>query len=184
MVRYYTTADSTTASNYYDWDHLSTATGTSSTSIPSWQSYTFISNPYSREQEINCEQRHRENQELLEQHKAEAGAKEKAREKARVLLLEYLDDKNKQRYLDNKPLEIASRLFGGVRYYIPIAYGRIKAWKDNKIITELCLTVKESELPLEDVILTKFLYLLNDEKNVIKTANHFNVQENLLAILN
>lgn len=209
MVWHYTTADSGTAGSYtdlicpgmatfttanhlYDWDHIMSAgTTTASTSITSWHSHTFTL--YPTRQEISREQRTQEqieqeriNQELLNKRKAENDAIEKAaKEKARVLLLEYLNNENKQRLLENKPLEIVSKLFKDVKYNIPISYGRIKAWKENKIITELCLAVREPErLPLEDVILTKLLHVSNDEKNMLKTANHFNVQENLLTGLN
>ena len=109
-----------------------------------------------------------------------------ATERAKTLLLEYLDEENKQKFLDKKHLEIASKLFGGVKYHIPLSkLGRIKAWKENRIITELCLLVKEvEELPEEDVVLTKLLYVMNDETNMLKTANHSNVKENMLVGLN
>jgi len=196
----------TTANHLHDWDHImTTGTTTASTSITSCHSHTFTLYPtrqgtyptrqgtYPTRQEISLEQRTQEqieqeriNQELLNKRKAENDAIEKvAKEKARVLLLEYLDNENKQRLLENKPLEIVSKLFKYVKYHIPISYGRIKARKENKIITELCLAVREPErLPLEDVILTKLLHVSNDEKNMLKTANHFNVQENLLTGLN
>ena len=109
-----------------------------------------------------------------------------ATERAKTLLLEYLDEDNKQKFLDKKHLEIASKLFNSVKYHIPLSkLGRIKAWKDDKVITELCLLVKEIEqLPEEDVVLTKLLYVMNDEKNMLRTANHFSVKENLLVGLN
>ena len=83
-------------------------------------------------------------------------------------------------------MEIASKLFNDVKYHIPLSkLGRIKAWKENRVITEICLLVKEVEyLPTEDVILTKLLHVMNDEANMLKTANHSNVKENLLAGLN
>ncbi len=128
-------------------------------------------------------------QKTPEQLKAEAEAKKAetdAKERAKALLLEYLDNENKQRLLDDKPLEIASKLFSGIKYHIPISrMGKIEAFKENKVVTRLCLLVKETEsLPIEDVVLTKLLHTLNDEGNMLKTANHSSVQENLLAGLN
>lgn len=109
-----------------------------------------------------------------------------AQDKARKLLLEYLDHDNKQKYLEKKPIEIGSKLFNDIIYQIPISkFDKICALKEGKIVSRLCLVVKEPEqVPLEDVILTKLLHLLHDEECVLRTANHFNVQENLLARLN
>jgi len=109
-----------------------------------------------------------------------------AQEKARKLLLEYLDQDNRQKYLEKKPIEVASMLFSDIKYQIPISkLDRILALKDDKIVSRLCLVVKESEqIPLEDVILTKLLNILNDEEFALRTANHSSVQENLLARLN
>lgn len=178
MTTWCYTTGTTTAGNYYDWENLNSTTA--SLSIP-WQTCPY---QYSNIQEIHGIQElsHEEIQEPPEKLKAEADAKEKAKN----LLLEYLDDDNKQRFLANKPLEIVSNLFKNIKYHVPISkIGRIKAWKDNKIISELCILVKEGEpLPLEDVILTKLLYIINDEENVLRTANHSNVQENLLSGLN
>lgn len=117
-----------------------------------------------------------------EAKKAEADAKERAK----TLLLEYLDNENRQRLLDNKPLEIASKLFKNIKYQIPISkMDKIIALKENKVVTRLCLLVREHEtLPVEDVVLTKLLHVLNDERTMLKTANHSGVQENLLAGLN
>ena len=130
-------------------------------------------------------------QELLRQREADAKAKKEREEmanaerKARVLLSEYLDYENRQRLIDKQPLEIPSGLFEDIKYQIPISYDRIKALKENKIITELCLSVKTSEsLPMDDIILTKLLHVIHDEENMLRTANHVNRQENLLARLN
>lgn len=128
-------------------------------------------------------------QKTPEQLKAEAEAKKaetEAKDRAKALLLEYLDNENKQRLLDNKPLEIASKLFKNIKYHIPISkIGKIEAFKENKVVTKLCLIVKETEsLPVEDVVLTKLLHTLNDEGNMLKIANHSSVQEDLLAGLN
>lgn len=173
MIGTTTASIGTASSNYYDWENLNSTTAAGSISIP-WQ-HIHAQYPYSNIHEI----RHEEIQEPPEKLKAEADAKEKAKN----LLLEYLDDDNKQRFLANKPLEIVSNIFENIKYQIPISkIGRIKAWKENKIISELCILVKEGEpLPLEDVILTKLLYVINDEENVLRTANHSNVQENLLS---
>jgi hypothetical protein len=87
--------------------------------------------------------------------------------------------------LDKKPLEVSSRLFGDIKYHIPISNGRIKAWKENNVVTELCLSVRESGcLPTDDIVLTKLLHVLYDEENMLRTANHFDTKENLLARLN
>lgn len=109
-----------------------------------------------------------------------------AQDKARKLLLEYLDHDNKQKYLEKKSIEIDSKLFNDIRYQIPISkFDKICVLKEGKIVSRLCLVVKEPEqIPLEDVILTKLLHILHDEEYVLRTANHFNVQENLLARLN
>lgn len=149
-------------------------------SIPHFQNRTVQERP--SEQELL---RQRE-----ERSKAEEVAKKalkdtlEAEEKARLLLLECLDHENKQRLLNRKPLEVSSRLFGDIKYQIPISNGRIKAWKEDKIVTELCLTVRESGcLPTDDVVLTKLLHVLHDEENMLRTANHFDIKENLLARL-
>lgn len=179
----------TTCGDYDNWNYFSTA-GTIS---PFGQSYTFQYCP--RPIEIPIIARLPSEQELLKQHitdtkAAEAAKKAKeetdiAAKKARELLSEYLCDENRKRLLDKKPLEISSRLFDDVKYQIPIQYGRIKALKNGKIITELCISVKEHEpLPVEDVLLTKLLHVMHDEENMLRTANHYNKQENLLARLN
>jgi len=106
-------------------------------------------------------------------------------ERARRLLLEYLDQDNRQRYLENKSIEIVSKIFSDIRYQIPISkFDKICALKGGKVISRLCLIVKEPEkIPLEDVILTKLLYILNDEEYALRIANHSPVSENLLARL-
>lgn len=185
---------STTTNDYFsDWTRSLTTAGTGTTYTPFAQTYTYdplytgrqesyyqrIQLPYHQ----GCNPQEPVHQQVPqkspEQIKEEAGATERAK----ILLLEYLDDDNKQKFYDKKHLEISSKLFGGVKYHVPLSkLGRIKAWKDNKIITELCLSVKEDEqLPTEDVVLTKFLHVLHDEKNMLKVANHSNVQENLLT---
>lgn len=109
----------------------------------------------------------------------------KAAKKARLLLTECLDSENLQRLFDKKSLEIQSKLFEDIKYSIPLSNGRIKAIKENKVITELCLAINSPvNLPTDDVILAKFLYALHDEENMLRTANHFCKKEDLLARLN
>lgn len=188
-------SNNTMTGNYYeDWDLMSQTTGTTS-SITSWLTYIVPYQITNREmQEINrdAEELERElnrglspefirEQERRRQEIQKADAE--AKEKARILLLEYLDDENKRRISDNKPLEIASKLFNDIKYHIPISHDRIEAWKDNKVIEELCLSVKACDLPLDDIILTKLLHVIHDEENVLRTAQHWQVKENLLARL-
>lgn len=191
----YIHSSSTTATSagYNNWNYFTTQTGTTSSSTLYNSSHT--GTPYN----VPCYQSREvpdkpSEQELLrrrdERVKAEEIAK-KAREdaleaegKARLLLLECLDNENKQRLLDKKPLEIPSRIFSDIRYSIPISNGRIKAWKENKVVTELCLAVRESGcLPTDDIVLTKLLHVLHDEENMLRTANHFDIKENLLTRL-
>lgn len=199
MIQYYITdstyTNSTTANDYFsDWSSSTTA-GTGVTYIPYVQ-YTvpyyslYIGRQesyYSRVQEQYHPQENRpqkpvQHQKSPEQIKEEA----QATERAKILLLEYLDEDNKQKFYDKKHLEVPSKLFDGVKYHIPLSkLGRIKACKENKVITELCLLVKEAEqLPIEDVVLAKLLHVSHDEKNMLRTANHSNVHENLLVNLN
>lgn len=215
MTQYYTTYNTGTCGDYYsdylnqnsttatstgydNWSNFSTYTGT----MPSPTQYSRIQTgtgcnilniyPYTQSEKVQDKP---SEQELLrrreERAKAEEAAKRAMEEcaeaegKARLLLLEYLNNENKQRLLDKKPLEVSSRLFRDIRYHIPISNGRIKAWKENKVVTELCLAVRESErLPTYDIVLTKLLHVLHDEENMLRTANHFDAKENLLARLN
>lgn len=194
-----TYTNSTTVGNDYftDWNRSTTA-GTGTTYSPYAQTYIVPYDTlytgrqetyYPIVQEPYQPQEHRppEPQQQLPQ-KSQKQIKEEveATERAKTLLLEYLDEDNRQKFLDKKHLEIASKLFNNVKYHIPLSkMGRIKAWKEDKVITELCLLVKETEqLPEEDVVLTKLLHVMNDERNMLKTANHFNVKENLLTGLN
>jgi hypothetical protein len=117
-----------------------------------------------------------------EQRIAERERIDEARNRARNLLLEYLDDKNRQKFLDREPLEVSSKLLKDVKYRIPLS-GMIEAWKKGRKIANLCVMVREAGLPLEDDLLTKLLYLLNDEENVLMTANHHDVQEDLLEMI-
>lgn len=196
-----TYSNSTTTGNDYftDWTRSFTMAGTGTIHVPYAQTYTVPCNtlyigrqetyypilfqePYQPQEHRPPESQQQIPQKSPEQIKEEADATERAKN----LLLEYLDEENKEKFLNKRHLEIASKLFGDVKYHIPLSkLGRIKAWKENRIITELCLLVKEVEqLPIEDVVLTKLLHIMNDEANMLKTANHSNVKENLLAILN
>lgn len=132
-------------SNYFsDWTRYSTSTAASlipqTYDIFPFSSYYEIGThsereyDYIRSQSIDLRS-------LEKQRKAEEEEERNAKEKARILLLEHLDEENKLRFLDNKPLEIPSKLFKDITYQIPISYGRIKALKDKKIITELCVSV-------------------------------------------
>jgi hypothetical protein len=194
MTQYYiTTADSTyangTANDYFgDWNRSFTTTG-ETTYVPYVQTYTdpydflYIGRQetyYSRVQEEPAHQQIPQNS--PEQIKEEA----QASERAKILLLEYLDEDNKQQFYNKKRLEVSSKLFDGVKYDIPLSkLGRIRAWKENKVITELCLSVKDTEqLPTEDVVLAKLLHVSYDEENMLRTANHSNIHENLLDDLN
>lgn len=194
------TNSTTTANDYFsDWTRSFATEGTGTTYVPYTRAYITQYDDlytgrqesyYQRVQEPYNPQEHRP-QEPIHQNipqKSPEQIKEEvdATERAKTLLLEYLDEYNKQKFLDKKHLEIASKLFNDVKYHIPLSkLGRIKAWKENKVISELCLLVKEVEqLPIEDVVLTKLLYVMNDEVNMLKTANHSNVKENLLTRLN
>ena len=191
-----TYSNNTTANDYLsDWTRSFTTAGTGTTYNPNPYHGTYTV-PYQTPfivQETYYDQNHQEHlhqepvrpqtpQKSPEQIKEEV----EATERAKSLLLEYLDEENKQKFLDKKHLEIGSKLFKDIKYHIPLSkLGRIKAWKDNRVITELCLLVKETEqLPIEDVVLTKLLHVMNDETNMLKTANHSNVKENLLSGLN
>lgn len=195
----YTNNTPTTANDYFsDWTRSFTTAGTGTTYAPFTQTYIvpydalytgrqesyyqIFQEPYNPQEQPEEPVRQQIPQKSAEQIKEEA----EATERAKTLLLEYLDEENKQKFYDKKHLEISSKLFNHVKYHIPLSkLGRIKAWKDNTVITELCLHVKEVEkLPIEDVILTKLLHVLHDEGNMLKTANHFNVKENLLTGLN
>lgn len=192
LCRNSTTAAADTGYNSWNYFPTQTCTTNSSTLCNTTQTGTGYYVPYVQ-REITSDKP--SEQELLrrreERAKAEETAKKaleeavKAEEKARLLLLEYLDNENRQRLFDRKPLEVPSRLFGDIIYHIPISNGRIKAWKENKVVTELCLSVRESGcLPTDDIILTKLLHVLHDEENMLRTANHFDTKENLLARLN
>lgn len=182
-----------TSTGYNNWNYFTASTGTTSSSTLYNSSHTGTpyNVPYSQVREVPEKLSEQElSRRREERTKAEEIAK-KAREdaleaegKARLLLLECLDNENKQRLLDKKPLEIPSRIFSDIRYSIPISNDRIKAWKENKVVTELCLAVRESGcLPTDDIVLTKLLHVLHDEENMLRIANHFDIKENLLLRL-
>ena len=98
--------------------------------------------------------------------------------------MEYLDERNRKNFSEQKPIEIESGIHQGVKYHIPFD-GKVKALKDDKVVSELCLLVKAPEwIPDEDKILAKLLYLQGDEAHALRTANHFNMKENLLEGFN
>lgn len=199
----YTNSIGTTATDYFeDWLRSSTTTATFTTYNPYTQAYTIPYDYTGREgihfqrgqEQHRCQEEHQRQEEHhsiprqhLQQKSPEQIKEEKnAIERAKTLLLENLDEDNRKKFLDKKNLEISSKLFDEIKYQVPLSkFGRIKAWKENRIITELCLVVEESEqLPTEDVILAKLLHILHDEKNMLETANHSNVKEDLLAKIN
>lgn len=102
-----------------------------------------------------------------------------AEERARSLLLEHLDEFNKDRYIKKEPIEIPSNIWSDVRYRLPISkWEKIVALKKEKVIDRLCLMVQEPEyLPLEDVVLTKMLHVLYNEIEMLRTANHYPEKE-------
>jgi hypothetical protein len=108
-----------------------------------------------------------------------------ASECARRLLMEYLDEKNRKNLAEKKPIDVESGIHQGLKYQIPHYDGRITAWRNNKVVSELCLQVRAPEwIPREDRILAKLLYLQSDEALALRTANHSNIKENLLEGLN
>lgn len=108
-----------------------------------------------------------------------------ASECAKRLLLEFLDEKNRKNFAEQKPLEVESGIHQGIKYQIPYYNGRIKACKGDNVVSELCLQVRAPEwIPREDRLLAKLLYLWNDEALALRTANHFNIKDNLLEGLN
>ena len=197
----YSKMSTTTASNdYNNWDYINGTTGTTC-SQSYWQQSAkpyyvqYYDEPVIKYKPNETVIHKPSEQELLERQKIKAKEleiAEKAKieakiaeEKARSLLLEYVDSENKQRLIDKKPLEVPSRLFGDVVYQIPISGGRIKALKGDKIVTELCLTLSTPELlPSDDIVLTKLLHTVHDEENMLRTAKHWNVKEDLMARLN
>ncbi len=207
----YQTTDNGTFTNYYNkfiyneyttstdcnnWNYYPQSTSTTET-ISSYYRRAFISDIYHNYQiEILSKKAYKPSEEELlrireaevkyiEDAKRERAEAEEAERKARLLLTEYLDNENMQRLLNKEPLEVPSKLFEDIKYHIPIGRGRIKALKENKVVTELCLAIEGSKnLPTDDIILTKWLHVLHDEENLLRTANHFNKQENLISRLN
>jgi hypothetical protein len=191
--RLYQNSTTTTSTGCNKWSYLHEISGTTSASTLYNRPHTGTAYNVSYLQNQLVSDKPSE-QELLKRRVERIKAEEianKAREdadiaakKARLLLLEYLGNENSKRLLDRDPLEIPSKLFNDIKYHIPVSNGRIKAWKENKVVTELCLSVGESwHLPTDDIVLTKLLYVLHDEENMLRTANHSNIKENLLARL-
>ena len=184
-----TSSGTTTAGDYYDWTSATT-TGTASYTIPRWaQTYTVPTPPPDPEvvRRYELQQRRRE---PLEQWRenirkiiSERQKKEEveASQLAKRLLLEYLNEKNRKKFTEEKPIEIESGIHQGIKYHIPHHDGRIKALKGDKVVSELCLIVKAPEwIPSEDKLLAKLLFFQSDEALALRTANHFNQKENLL----
>ena len=159
-----------TAGDYFDgW---TTTTGTTSTSytIPRWaQTYT-VSMPQPDPEAVRRHELQELRREPLERWRentrkiiSERQKKEEveASQLAKRLLLEYLDEKNRKNFADEKPLEVESGIHQGVKYHIPHHDGRIKALKGDKVISELCLQVKAPEwIPREDISILKALSFL------------------------
>jgi hypothetical protein len=118
-----------------------------------------------------------------------------AEDSAKKILFESLDQENRYNYYDHEYLEISSTLFDDIYYHIPIALDRIRvykrkpgddahwaSWNVRDVISYLCLEINE-DLPVHDIVLTKFLHLSYDEENMLRTGNFENVKENLLVRL-
>lgn len=179
------TTNSTSSYSYITTKWQGSSTTTYNTLVPYYTRYEPIalcSSITARSHESESERQKR-----LEKEKEENIKREKEREnatkKARELLMEYLDEQNRAKLLQNEPVELESNLFKDVKYLIPISYAKIKAIKKDKVISELCISVKGGDLPLEDIVLTKLLNLKNDEESTIRTAKHYNVRENLITQL-
>lgn len=128
-------------------------------------------------------QRLRDEVNRIEYLKREIERKE-AKRKARSLLLNSLDPMNKWRILKGEQeVHVESQIFDGITYKIPFS-GRIRACRGEAVVSELCLNVDTIEnLPNDDVVLTKFLHMLNDERNAVGIAAHSCQRENLKARL-
>jgi hypothetical protein len=118
---------------------------------------------------------------LAEKRRLDHQEREEASRKARILLIDYADDENKERLQLGQPfIEVRSTKFKGVKYKIPVESNeRIKACRGNNVITELCLTVADHGMPTDDAVLTKMLHAMHDEENMLAVSNHFNQKENL-----
>jgi hypothetical protein len=196
---WHTSSGTTTAGDYTDdWmQTTATTTGTGSNGYPlqtNYYTYQEIPTPPSDPEAIRRHELRVQRREPLERWREAALTKLRERQKkeevdasecARRLLFEYLDEKNRKNFTEEKTLEVESGIRLGVKYQIPYYDGRIKAWRGDKVVSELCLQVRAPEwIPHEDKILAKLLYLQGDEAHALRTANHSNIKENLLEGLN
>ena len=188
-----TSAVTTTAGDYINWTQIATA-GTIGTKQINYYDYSEIPVPLPDPEAIRRHELQERRREPLERWRGVSLIKLRERQKqeeadasecARRLLMEYLDEKNRKNLTEEKPLEVESGIHRGLKYQIPYYDGRIKACKGDNIVSELCLQVRAPEwLPREDKLLAKLLYLQGDEVHALRTANHFNMKENLLEGLN
>lgn len=140
----------------------------------------------------------RERQLISDRREKEKQERQLASEQARNLLLEFLDEENKQRLFDKRNLEILSKLFPDITYIVSTSEKNEMVKAINKQrgdieVDRLCLIVSEIDedgeynwLPIEDVILSIVLYLLNAEEDFLRIAHHHsrsNNHENLCARL-
>lgn len=126
-----------------------------------------------------------------------------AEDSAKNTLFHRLTEENRAKY-ENGYLEVPSGLFDDIYYYIPII-GRIRVykrgydeymtdrpvvmigdfWWRRRIYFELCIIIDE-DLPVHDILLTKFLYISYDEENTLRTGKHIymeDMEDNLLTRL-
>ncbi len=136
-----------------------------------------------RLQEMEEAQRIRDETNRIEYLKKEIERNE-AKRKARALLLNNLDPMNKWRILKGEgKVHVESQIFEGITYKIPF-WGRILACRGERVVSELCLNVDTTEnIPTDDMVLTKFLHMLYDERNAVGIAAHSCQIENLKARL-
>jgi hypothetical protein len=188
---WYTSSATTTAGSYLDWmQTTATTTGNGYQLQTNYYSYQEIPILPPDPEAIRRHELQVQRREPLERWREAALIKLRRRQKqeeaeasecARRLLLEYLDEKNRKNLAEEKPIEVESGIHHGLKYQIPHYEGRIKAWRNDKVVSELCLQVRAPEwIPREDKILAKLLYLRSDEAQALRTANHSNIKENLL----
>lgn len=190
-----TSAATTTAGDYINWTQIATS-GTIGTGQlqTNYYNYSEIPVPLPDPETIWRHELQERRREPLERWREGALIKLRERQKqedaeasecARRLLMEYLDEKNRKNLTMEKPIEVESGIHRGLKYQIPYYDGRIKAYREDNVVSELCMQVRASEwLPREDKLLARLLYIQNDEAQALRTANHFEIKENLLEGLN
>lgn len=134
------------------------------------------------------EESERARQEIIDKQARREKEKQLASERARSLLLEFLDEENKQKLLTKQNLEILSGIFPDITYFISTTKKDelIKAINNERgEVDRLCLVVSEIDednqdnwLPVEDIILSKVLYLLNAEEDFLRIARHHGNSDN------